>query len=106
MPALLFRPLAPCVLPATPTLPIGLSGVTAFKNALAGIAWPAQELAIIEAIVPADCDRPDMIEITPDAVASRRLAHAARALQDGGFYWPGKRFAAGYMVRATGHANS
>jgi hypothetical protein len=25
-----------------------------------------------------------MIEITPDAVASRRLAHAARALQDSG----------------------
>jgi hypothetical protein len=38
-----------------------------------------------------------MIEITPDAVASWRLAHAARALQHSGFHWPGKRFAAGYM---------
>jgi hypothetical protein len=95
--ALFLRPLAPCVLPATSTLPVCLSGVTAFQNALAGIARAAQKLAIIEAIVPADCDRPDMIEITPHAVASRRLAHAGRALQDSGFHWPGKRFAAGYV---------
>jgi hypothetical protein len=101
MPALFLRPLAPCVLPATSTLPISLSGVTALDNAFSGIAWSAQKLAIIEAIVPADCDRLDVIEITPDAVTSRRLAHAARALQDSGFYWPGKRFAAGYMVRSA-----
>jgi hypothetical protein len=93
-------------LPATPTLPISLSGVTAFQNAFSGIARAAKKLAITEAIVPADCDRLDVIEIAPDAVASKRLAHAARALQDSGFHWPAKRFAAGYMVRATGHAIS
>jgi hypothetical protein len=101
MPALFLRPLAPCVLSATPTLPISLSGITALDNAFSGIARAAQKLAIIEAIVPADCDRPDMIEITPDAVTSWRLAHAGRALQDSGFHWPGKRFAAGYMVRSA-----
>jgi hypothetical protein len=84
-------------LPATSTLPVCLSGVTALDNAFSGIAWAAEQLAIVIAIIPADCDRPDMIEIPPDAVASRRLAHAGRALQDGGFYWPGKRFAAGYV---------
>jgi hypothetical protein len=101
MPALLLSPLAPCVLPATPTLPISLSGVTALDNALSGIAWAAEQLAVVEAIVPADCDRLDVIEITPDAVTSRRLAHAGRALQHSGFHWPGKRFAAGYMVRSA-----
>jgi hypothetical protein len=77
MPALFLSPLAPCVLPATSTLPIGLSGVTAFQNALSGIAWAAEQLTIVIAIIPADCDRLDVIEITPDAVTSRRLAHAA-----------------------------
>jgi len=77
MPALFLRPLAPCILPATPTLPISLSGVTALDNAFSGIAWPAQKLAIVIAIVPANCDRLDVIEIPPDAFTSRRLAHAA-----------------------------
>jgi hypothetical protein len=104
--ALFLRPLAPCILPATPTLPIGLSGVTAFLNALGGIAGAAEQLTIVIAIVPADCDRLDVIEITPDAVTCRRLAHAARALQHSGFHWPGKRFAAGYVVRSAGHAIS
>jgi len=90
-------------LPATPTLPISLSGVTALDNAFSGIARAAQKLAIVIAIVPAGCDGLDVIEITPDAVTSRRLAHAARALQDSGFHWPGKRFAAGYVVRSAAH---
>ena len=77
MPALLLRSLAPCVLPATPTLPIGLSGVTALDNAFSGIAWAAEQLTIVITIVPANCDRLDVVEITPDAVTSRRLEHAA-----------------------------
>jgi hypothetical protein len=64
-------------LTATSTLPVCLSGVTAFQNAFSGIARSAQQLAIVEAIVPADCARPDVIEIPPDAVASWRLTHAA-----------------------------
>jgi hypothetical protein len=84
-------------------LPIGLSGVTAFQNALAGIAWPAQKLAIVIAIIPADCDRLDVVEITPDAVTSWRLAHAARALQDGGLDWFAESLAAGYVIRSPRH---
>ena len=103
MPALFLRPLAPCVLSATSTLPVCFSSVTAFQNALSGIAWAAEQLAVVIAIVPANCDRLDVIEITPHAVTSWRLAHAARALQDSGFHWPGKRFAAGYMVRSAAH---
>jgi hypothetical protein len=64
-------------LSATSTLPVALSGVTALLNALGGIAGATQKLAIVEAIVAAGRDRPDVIEITPDAVASRRLAHPA-----------------------------
>jgi hypothetical protein len=88
-------------LPATPTLPIGLSGVTALDNAFSGIAWPAQKLTVVIFVTPADCDRSDMIEITPDAVTSRRLAHAGRTLQHSGFHWPGEGLAAGYMVRSA-----
>jgi len=70
VPALFLRPLAPCVLPAASTLPVRLSGVLRLLNALAGIAGATQELAIVEAIVSAGRDGPNVIEITPDAVAS------------------------------------
>jgi hypothetical protein len=74
-------------LPATSTLPVSLSGVTAFQNAFSGIAGATQDLAIVEAIVPANCDRPDMVEITPDPLASWRLTHAGRAMQNSGLDW-------------------
>jgi len=64
-------------LPATPTLPICLGGVTALLNALAGIARAAEKLAVVIAIVPADCDRLDVIEIAPDAVTPWRFTHPA-----------------------------
>jgi hypothetical protein len=44
-----------------------------------------------------------VIEITPHPVASRRLADAARPLQDSGFHWPGKCLAAGYVFRSPAH---
>jgi hypothetical protein len=64
-------------LSATSTLPVCLSGVLSLLNAFLGIAWPAQKLTVVIAGITADCDRLDVIEITPDAVASWRFAHSA-----------------------------
>ena len=44
-----------------------------------------------------------MVEITPYPVASRRLAHAATALQDSGLDGLCECLAAGYVIRSAAH---